>query len=139
MTCSNAFWSLKACRPDRLKMCSGDRGDHMEMFQKKIGKGRTNDRDRPDRQQFYPGDRDDRQLLQAINWKPLSGNRNDRVDPKRSQNTTVCSRFNRYMCCKLASNEESSDFNTFLFWKRSKSMSICIKSSVHSQLFAFRN
>ena len=57
----------------------------MEMFPKT-----KDDRDRPDRQRFYPGDRDDRELLQAIKWKPLSGNRDD---PKLSQNTALSPRF----------------------------------------------
>ena len=43
----------------------------MEMLQKI-----RDDRDRPDRQQFYPGDRDDRKILQVIKWKPLSDDRN---------------------------------------------------------------
>ena len=45
------------------------------------------DRDRPDRQHFYPGDRDNRKILQAIKWKQLSDDRND---SKLSQNA-ACS------------------------------------------------
>ena len=37
----------------------------------------------------FQGDRDDRELLQAIKWKQLSGDKDDQDDPNASQNATI--------------------------------------------------
>ena len=61
----------------------------MEILQKV-----RDDRDRPDRQHFCRGDRDDRTFLQAIKWELLSDDRDDwddQDDPKLSQNAACSS------------------------------------------------
>ena len=57
------------------------------------------DHDRPDRQHFYTGDRDDRKFLQAIKWKPLSDDRDDwddRDDSKLPQNAACSSTVSKW-------------------------------------------
>ena len=47
----------------------------------KCSKENRDVRDLPDRQRFFRVDRDNRELLRAIKWKPLSGDGDHRDDP----------------------------------------------------------
>ena len=70
-----SIWSSGSSRSPQI--CSDDRDDHMETF-----RGDRDDRDRLDRRhQFYPDDWDDREWLQVIKCKHLSGDRDDRGNP----------------------------------------------------------
>ena len=87
--------------------------------------------DRPDRQHFYTGDWDDREL-----WRRPNGNRFQAIGTIQNY-PRIQQFFPRFhSACASKCRELKSVCSSILFlWRRSKSMSTGIISSVHSQLF----